>query len=318
MSVIVTGGAGYIGSHVVELLNRRGEEVIVIDDLSAGSASRIPDNEIHRIDLSRQDSQQEIRQLATEHKAHAVIHFAAKKSAPESIERPRYYFEQNVGGLLNLLAGIENTTVSQFVFSSSAAVYGDVDGQVTELSDTQPLNPYGDTKLMGEHVLGRMAATDSFHVVNLRYFNVAGAGNPHQADNSVSNLIPMVFERVRQGLPPYIFGDDYPTPDGTCVRDFIHVDDLAQAHIDALDFLSQSPQPLSHFNVGTGTGYSVKEVIDVVRSVTGFTQQPQILARREGDPARIVADPTKAQRELGWVARHSLEEMIESAWHAQK
>lgn len=316
MTVIVTGGAGYIGSHVVKQLRERGEEVVIVDDLSLGLASRVPGQTIHEFDLSQDSSVPTFRELVISSGADSIIHFAAKKSAPESVTRPEYYFRQNVGTLLNVIAAIQDTPVSRFVFSSSAAVYGDAKGQVTEDAPTFPLNPYGDSKLMGEQILNRECALGKLKVANLRYFNVVGSGSRELADNSVFNLIPLVFGKIRNGLPPQIFGDDYETPDGSCLRDYIHVVDLATAHIAALDYLDQTSQSSSVFNIGTGSGYSVKQVIDVVKVVTGFEGDAEILPRRAGDPAQIVADVSRAKQELGWTSQLTLEDMVRSAWEA--
>lgn len=318
MSVIVTGGAGYIGSHVVAQLRERGEEVVVVDDLSSGLESRVADLQVHRIDLSLDSSVQELHELAVSTGAKSIIHFAAKKSAPESVTMPEYYFRQNVGSLLNVIAALHSTNVQSFVFSSSAAVYGDARGQVLESAPTVPMNPYGDTKLMGEQILNRESSLGAIKVANLRYFNVAGAGSQALADTSVSNLIPMVFGKIVQGQPPQIFGDDYETPDGSCIRDYIHVVDLAAAHISALDYLTTTSVEHSEFNIGTGSGYSVKEVLAVVKDVTGFEGQPEILPRRAGDPAQIVADVTRARKELGWKSKLTLEDMVRSALEASQ
>lgn len=312
MSVIVTGGAGYIGSHVVAQLRERGEEVVIVDDLSSGMESRVPDLQVHRINLSLDSSVQELHELALSSGAKSIIHFAAKKSVPESVTMPEYYFRQNVGSLLNVISSLHGTQVKCFVFSSSAAVYGDVRGQVQESWPTLPMNPYGDSKLMGEQILNRESSLGEIKVANLRYFNVAGAGSQALADTSVSNLIPMVIGKIAQGLPPQIFGDDYETPDGSCVRDFIHVVDLAAAHISALDYLKSTSVAHSEFNIGTGVGYSVKEVLAVVKEITGYVGEPEILPRREGDPAQVVADVTRARMELGWKSRLTLEDMVRS------
>lgn len=318
MSVIVTGGAGYIGSHVVAQLRERGEEVVIVDDLSSGLESRVAGLQVHRIDLSLDSSVQELHELALSSGASSIIHFAAKKSAPESVTMPEYYFRQNVGSVLNVIAALHGTQVTSFVFSSSAAVYGDARGQVLESAPTRPMNPYGDSKLMGEQILNRESSLGEIKVANLRYFNVAGAGSPALADTSVSNLIPMVFGKIVQGLPPQIFGDDYETADGSCIRDYIHVVDLAAAHISALDFLTTTSVHHSEFNIGTGSGYSVKEVLAVVKEVTRFEGEPEILPRRAGDPAQIVADVTRAHKELGWKSKLTLPDMVRSAWEASQ
>jgi len=316
VSVLVTGGAGYIGGHVVTRLRERGDDVVVVDNLSSGLLTRIGDVPNVNIDLSDPSSVGALRDVIEEYPVDSVIHFAAKKSVSESAEFPLFYFEQNIVGLMNLLAAVADTVVSRFVFSSSAAVYGDVRGLVLEDDSTTPTSPYGDTKLMGETILNRVSEASALKVASLRYFNVAGAASPALADTSVANLVPMVFERIRAGKPPFIFGDDYDTPDGSCVRDYVHVVDLAEAHLAALDYLTATEQASSVFNIGTGRGYSVKEVIDVVRATTGFAPEPIIAPRRAGDPAKIVADVTRAREVLKWQARLGLEEMVSSAWAA--
>jgi UDP-glucose 4-epimerase len=316
VTVLVTGGAGYIGSHVVEQLLQRGDDVVIVDDLSTGQRRHVGKTPFYEIDLTSENSVERLQDVIARHSIDSVIHFAAKKSVSDSVARPLYYFQQNVGGLLRLLDAIASSNVSHFVFSSSAAVYGNAVGLVKESASTAPTNAYGDSKLMGEKILERVSATSNLRAVSLRYFNVAGAGSPDLADVSVSNLIPMVFERIRGGNRPFVFGDDYETPDGSCVRDFVHVVDLAQAHLAALDFLTSTGDANSIFNIGTGQGYSVKEIIDVIQRESGFTQGAEIAARRPGDPAQIVADVTRARDILKWEARLGVEDMVASAWRA--
>lgn len=316
MITIVTGGAGYIGSHVVSQLCEQGEQVVIVDDLSSGLITRVPGMNVHQIDMSTDGSISELHKLAVDYHADSIIHFAAKKSAPESVSRPEYYFRQNIGSLMNVIKAIQGTAIDKFVFSSSAAVYGDAKDSVVESAPTQPLNPYGESKLMGERILKCESDLGAMRVACLRYFNVAGSGSDNKGDNSVHNLIPMVFEKISEGRVPLIFGDKYDTPDGSCIRDYIHVVDLAAAHIAALKYLNSTNLDFSTFNIGTGAGYSVKEVLQVVKSVTNFAGEAQVVSPREGDPARIVGDVTAAEKFLGWKAENGLQEMVESAWSA--
>jgi UDP-glucose 4-epimerase len=232
----------------------------------------------------------------------------------ESVERPLYYYRENVAGLMTLLEGMAAHGAEVLVFSSSAAVYGMPDVEfVTEQTPTTPLSPYGETKLVGEWLTRDAALATGLRFALLRYFNVAGAAVPELADTSVSNLVPMVFERLTAGLPPMLFGDDYPTPDGSCVRDFIHVEDLAQAHVAALEHLAGGGKNLL-LNVGRGEGSSVREVLDVVGAVTGLPTEPEIRPRRAGDPPRVVASGEAIRSTLHWSAAHDLRDMVTSAW----
>lgn len=316
MRITVTGGAGYIGSHVVSLLIDHGFDVVVIDDLSTGFPERIPDVALVALDLANTQSRDElIHALAG---CDAVIHFAGRKRVDESVERPSWYYQQNVGGMANLLLAMESASINNIVFSSSAAVYGSSEGQrIAEETPTKPINPYGNTKLIGERMLTDVAAQKEFNAASLRYFNVAGAGKPTLGDSAVLNLIPMVFERIDTNKAPLIFGADYPTRDGTCIRDFIHVADLADAHITALKkILSGSLTGHRVFNIGTGQGSSVREVIATIQAVSGITREPEIRNRRQGDPALVVGDPSRAHNELGWTSKRDLYEIVRSAWES--
>ncbi|MGX5695893.1 UDP-glucose 4-epimerase GalE [Agromyces soli] len=314
MSILVTGGAGYIGGHVVRLLLERGDEVVVVDDLSSGSASRIRGAKLVQLDLSDTGRRAELVETLRANDVTAVIHFAAKKQVGESVLRPAWYYEQNVGALAGLLLALEEVGVRDLVFSSSAAVYGATpSGLLDEETPTRPINPYGATKLIGEQMLAAIAQTGTIRATSLRYFNVAGAGWPELADTAVLNLVPMVFERLDRHEAPRIFGDDYPTADGTCIRDYVHVLDLARAHLAALDTTSEGHRV---FNVGTGTGSSVREMIDAILEASGADIEPVVEARRPGDPAEVVADVGLIERELGWRAKLGLREIVESAWAA--
>ncbi|MGV2820208.1 UDP-glucose 4-epimerase GalE [Brevibacterium casei] len=319
MAVLVTGGAGYIGSHVVRLLTERGDDVLVVDDFSTGIAERVDGLPVLDLDLAASDAEDRLVAAIEEHGVDSIIHFAAKKQVGESVELPLHYYRQNIGGLANVLAAVDRTGIDSLVFSSSAATYGMPDvALVPEDLDCRPINPYGETKLIGEWMIdnaitsARMRGTD-FNAVKLRYFNVAGAGWPELADTAVMNLIPIVLERLAAGKAPVIFGDDYDTPDGTCIRDYVHVKDLAEAHIAALDYMKSGDTTETVFNVGTGTGASVREVIDAIAEATGREIVPEMGQRRAGDPPALVADVTRISALLSWKAEYGLPEIVRSA-----
>jgi UDP-glucose 4-epimerase len=317
MRIIVTGGAGYIGSHVVQLLKQRGDEVLVIDDFSTGVQARVRGCRVATIDISAPGAVAHIRLAAQKHSAEAVIHLAAKKSVEESVKRPVDYHVNNVGGLLNLLEAVKDTGIQSFVFSSSAAVYGESEGaQIVETAPAAPVNPYGRTKLIGENILADTANSTGLAAASLRYFNVAGSSRPDLAEFDGTNLVPLVLRRIEQGVPPLIFGDDYPTPDGTCVRDYIHVQDLAEAHIATLDGLRASSPGHRVYNVGTGVGTSVREMVDALLTASGAQLRARVIDARPGDPAYVVAATDKIERELGWRARFSLTDIVTSALKA--
>lgn len=320
MNWLITGGAGYIGSHVVEAMQAAGEEVVVIDDLSTGSRDRVPGVPFVHAEVGDVDA---VVGAVRRFGITGVVHLAAKKQVEESVRRPLYYYEQNVEGLRSLLSACLLTNVERFVFSSSAAVYGAPDA-VTVSEDTlcDPVNPYGRTKLIGEQMLLDLAEAEALRFVSLRYFNVAGTVRPELADLGSSNLVPMVFDRLEAGSAPLIFGDDYPTRDGTCVRDFIHVGDVASAHVAAATALASGQVERLTANIGRGAGVSVREMIDEILSVAGFADEtwamPEVRPRRDGDPAHVVAAIERVTAELGWRARHELRDMVTSAWEARK
>lgn len=317
MSVLVTGGAGYIGSHVARLLTEAGTQVIVVDDLSTGKESRISGLTSYQMDLSDASAAKDIENLLNQHNVDSVIHLAALKQVGASVENPEEYFNKNLGGQANLLLGMRSAGVKKLVFSSSAAAYGvpDVD-LVSEDETTSPINPYGQTKLIGEWMAANAETAWGLRFVNLRYFNVAGAGWDDLADTQVLNLIPIVFEAINKKASPKVYGADYNTPDGSCIRDYVHVLDLAQAHIQALDYLEKSQRQFNTFNVGTGTGSSVLEVIKQIQKTSGIDFEYEIVARRAGDPARLIADASRIESAMGWKAKNSLTEIVESAWKA--
>lgn len=317
MRILVTGGAGYIGAHVVRLLRRRGDHVVIVDDLATGDAGRVPDVRIEQLDLAEPSSVARVASLLADEKIEAVLHFAARKQVFESVQRPAWYFQQNVAGLANLLLAMEDASVTRLVFSSSAAVYGSATGNaIPEDADAVPVNPYGETKLVGEQLVRDAATAFGLSAVSLRYFNVAGTGWPELADRAVLNLVPMVIERIENGLPPLIFGDDYDTADGTCVRDYVHVLDLAEAHLAAVDRTAADEPGHTVFNVGTGEGTSVRAMVEAILAASGSPLRPEIAPRRDGDASIVVASPAKIARELGWRASRSLDEIVSSAWDA--
>ncbi|MEV1067639.1 UDP-glucose 4-epimerase GalE [Streptomyces sp. NPDC050263] len=313
MTWLITGGAGYIGAHVVRAMTEAGERAVVYDDLSTGIAERVP-GDVPLVAGSTLDGERVARTLA-EHSVTGVVHLAAKKQVGESLERPLHYYRENVEGLRVLLDAVTAAGVPSFVFSSSAAVYGmpDVD-LVTEDTPCVPMSPYGETKLAGEWLVRATGRAAGLSTAALRYFNVAGAARPDLADAGVFNLIPMIFERLTENAPPRIFGDDYPTADGTCVRDYIHVVDLAQAHVATARALRADPGRELILNIGRGQGVSVREMIDLVNAVTGHDRPPTVTPRRPGDPARVVAAADRITDELGWKAAHDVQDMITSAW----
>ena len=318
MAILVTGGAGYIGAHVVAALTEAGRGVVVVDDESTGSRERIPGTPLELLDVAAPDALDALARIMTAHDVDAVIHLAARKRVDESVGVPLWYYQQNVGGLQNLLTAMVAAGVRRLVFSSSAAVYGETSqSQVSEVSPTAPVNPYGRTKLIGEWLCRDVARTGALDVIALRYFNVAGAARPNLGDPAVMNLVTMVIERLRRGLPPVIYGDDYATPDGTCVRDFVHVRDLADAHLTAVDALADGRVTgFDAFNVGTGEGGSVREVVERLVELSGSGVTPVIAERRAGDPAAVVASAALIGDRLGWKSRADLREILDSAWAA--
>lgn len=317
MNVLVTGGAGYIGSHVVRLLKERGDKVVVVDNMSSGLNSRIENIELVELDLAAENATETLIETIKSHQISSVIHFAARKQVGESVSKPEWYFEQNIGGMANLLTAMRATAVDRLVFSSSAATYGmpDVD-MVREDAICQPINPYGQTKLVGEWMVANAARAWNLRGANLRYFNVAGAGWPDLADTAVMNLVPIVFNALKNGQKPVVFGNDYPTPDGSCIRDYVHVLDLAEAHLVALEYLEEEVRPFDTFNVGTGTGSSVLEVMEEVKKVSGVDFEFDIQAGRAGDPPALCADVSRIKETLGWTAKRNLSEIIQTAWDA--
>jgi UDP-glucose 4-epimerase len=318
--ILVTGGAGFIGAHIVGISQASDRDVVVLDDLSTGVLSRLSHG-TPLIKISLQDSDA-VSKVFDDYPISSILHIAAKKRVGESVERPDYYWQENVVGLQNLLDAMKSHDVKNFVFSSSAAVYGQPDvpfGKlITEDIECNPINPYGATKLEGEVLSRAMAASDGLKVAALRYFNVAGAGRPELGDQYIFNLVPIVFDALDRGEQPMVFGDDYNTPDGSCIRDYVHVQDLADAHVAAMDFVEKSEPGFTAINIGTGKGASVFEVLSMIEVVTGIEISPIHADRRSGDPAALVADVSKAKEILNWSSTRDLRDIVSSAWDAWK
>ncbi|SDC53408.1 UDP-glucose 4-epimerase [Geodermatophilus telluris] len=315
MSWLVTGGAGYVGAHVVHAMVAAGEQVVVLDDLSTGDAGRLTGLPHVPVEIGSVRDRGMVRRVLREHGVTGVVHLAGKKQVAESVADPLLYWAENVEGTVALLEGCRAKGVSRVVFSSSASVYGTPDVErVDEDTVCRPLSPYGRTKLAGEDLL-RDCATWGLAATSLRYFNVAGAAAPELGDRGAANLVPLVFAALDAGRPPQLFGDDHPTPDGSPVRDFVHVSDVADAHVAAARALAAG-RPGGTYNVGRGEGSSVREVLRVVAEVTGGDTAPEVVGRRPGDPPRVVAAVDRIGRDLGFRATRDLREMVTSAWTA--
>lgn len=311
---LVTGGAGYIGAHVTHALRAAGLAVVVLDDLSTGVPSRLPPD-VPLLEASVLDTDG-LRSALLEYRVAGVVHLAGKKAVAESVAQPLVYWRENVGGVESVLHAMSGAGVDRIVFSSSAAVYGiPSTGPVTEATAAEPISPYGRTKLAGEWLLRDHARSAPLRWAALRYFNVAGAGTPALGDTGVTNLIPLVFQAHVRGEPVEIFGGDYPTRDGTCVRDYIDVCDLAEAHAAAVHALGAGSFG-EVFNLGRGEGVTVREVLRAASRVVGDEIAHVVSARRPGDPPACYADPAKARLLLGWRATRTLEDMVTSAWEA--
>jgi UDP-glucose 4-epimerase len=317
MTWLVTGGAGYIGSHVVRALADAGLAAVVLDDLSTGHEDFVP-AEVPFVRGSILDGGL-VLQALEDHSVTGVIHVAGFKYAGVSVKEPLHTYAQNVTGTASLLAAMESHGVDRIVFSSSAAVYGtpDVD-LVTEQTPKSPQSPYGESKLIGEWLLADQGTARGLRHTSLRYFNVVGSGDPALYDSSPHNLLPLVFRALAEGRTPRINGTDYPTPDGTNVRDYIHVSDLALSHVAAARRLDAGEPLEPAYNLGSGTGVSVGEIMATISEVTGIDFTPEIGPRRPGDPPRIVAAGDLAARDLEWAMRHTLHDMVESQWIATR
>ncbi len=313
MTWLITGGAGYIGAHVARAMAADGEGVVVLDDLSTGVSARLAES-VPLVQGSTLDGEL-LKRVLAEHTVTGVVHLAAHKQVAESVAQPTRYYQENVGGLVTLLDAVAGAGIKRFLFSSSAAVYGNPDVDlITEDTPCAPMSPYGETKLAGEWLVRAAGRAHGIATVCLRYFNVAGAAEPELADTGVFNVVPMVFDRLTRGEAPRIFGDDYPTPDGTCIRDYIHVADLADAHLAAARRLAEGTTGDLTVNIGRGEGVSVRELVTLIGEVTGDTTPALVEPRRPGDAPRAVASAALAGRELGWTARRGVREMVASAW----
>ncbi len=317
MNILVTGGAGYIGSHFVKLLIDEGHNVTVLDNLSRGHKEAIdPQANFENVDIL---DYYNLLTTLRKYEFDAVVHFAAFAYVGESVENPSLYYTNNVVGSLNLIKAVNECEIKNFVFSSTCSVYGeDVEIPISEKQRVNPINPYAQTKLVIEKILADFETAYGLNYAALRYFNAAGAhpsGELGESHDPEPHLIPLILQTAlgkREKI--YIFGDDYPTPDGTCIRDYIHIVDLADAHLRAVNYLMENKKSIT-VNLGTGSGNSVKEVIDTAREITKAEIPAEITKRRPGDPPALVADNSYAKELLGWQPKHDLKSIIKTAWN---
>lgn len=320
MKIFVTGGAGYIGSHVVKLLGEAGHDILVLDNLSTGHEWAVLYGRLLQADLADKAI---VRDSLSAFRPDAVIHFAASIQVEESVREPLMYYRNNVANTLNLLEAMVETGVTRFIYSSTAATYGIPEKMpVDETAPLKPINPYGASKVMVEQALTDLAQAKDFKYVALRYFNVAGASSDArigQAYAEATHLITRSLRVVKGEFDKlFIYGTDYPTPDGTCIRDYVHVEDLAMAHLLALRYLMEAGVP-DIMNCGYGHGFSVREVVEAAKTVTGVDFAVEETARRAGDPPALIADSTKLRRTTGWEPAHDdLRHIIKTAWEWEK
>ncbi len=316
MHILVTGGAGYIGSHFVKLLIENGLQVTVVDNLCRGHREAVhPKANFEEVDIL---DYYKLLTALRKYEFDAAVHFAAFAYVGESVENPSLYYVNNVTGSLNLIRAVNECGIKNFVFSSTCSVYGDnVEIPISEKQPTNPINPYAQTKLIIEKILADFSTAYGLNYAALRYFNAAGAdskGELGESHDPEPHLIPLILQTAlgkREKI--YVFGDDYPTPDGTCIRDYIHIEDLADAHLRAVNYLVENKESLI-VNLGTGKGNSVMEVIETARKITGAEIPTEITKRRAGDPPSLVADNSLAKEKLGWVPKHNLSSIIKTAW----
>lgn len=319
--ILITGGAGYIGSHINKLLYNSGYDTIVVDNLSKGHEEAVKWGKFINLDLANYN---DLKNVFNQYDIDGVMHFSAFSSVAESVKEPEKYFKNNYDNTLNLLKVMKEFGVKKFIFSSTAALYGNPkEIPITENNDLIPINPYGESKLKVENILKKESDEGNIRYVSLRYFNAAGADHDCEiGENHIpeSHLIPLVLDAaigVRDSIS--IFGDDYNTPDGTCVRDYIHVEDLAEAHLKALEYLNDESNDSDIFNLGNGNGFSVKEVVNLCKDVTNIDFKVKMENRREGDPDILIADSTKAKKILNWDPKFSnLDDIVETAWNWHK
>jgi UDP-glucose 4-epimerase len=315
--ILVTGGAGYIGSHTVRALRKSGIEAVIFDDFSTGHRDFVGDTPLVEGDIC---NRKDLERAFKTHSIEGVLHFAGKALVPESHQNPELYYRTNVSGGVNLLHAMKNANVQRIIFSSTCATYGIPEKTpITEETPQHPINPYGETKLAFERALKWFRESHGIEYLSLRYFNAAGAGSDTGVGEDhvpETHLIPLVLDvAMGRKAEVRIFGVDYPTPDGTCLRDYIHVSDLASAHVMGMKALIAGQLESQAINLGTGTGYSVRQVIDTARRITGETISAREVRRREGDPPVLVAAVARAREKLGWAAERSgLDEIISSAW----
>jgi UDP-glucose 4-epimerase len=308
MTWLITGGAGYIGSHVVKVFRESGNEVLVVDSLVTGDTKRLPkDVEFKSVDIRDLDS---LNKVFRSRQIHGVVHLAALKSIQDGQKNPKLYDDVNILGTRNVLTAAINTSVERIIFSSSAAVYGNSPiSKVKESDQAAPVSVYGKTKFTAEELVTNAINEQSLEGTSLRYFNVAGQENSVLGDHELTNLIPIALNSIRKGVPPIIYGTDYATPDGTCIRDYVHVLDIAQAHLAAANSITELPKIM---NLGTGRGYSVKEVLSVLLEKLESNLLPVEKSRREGDIAALIADPTLYETSLDTKCSRSLANIVES------